>query len=101
MDAVRSAKEDREWEREMETSSPLKSGQIRITMNMKGGVPVAFSTEGAGIQPKSSPARDKKQETPPSKPLKLIPITDIPSIATKTVNAEDIYKVREQGLLGE
>jgi hypothetical protein len=86
-EAVLSAKEDREWEQEMD-SCFLKSGEIRITMNMRGGVPVGYSTQGAGIKSKGT-----REEEAKKKPAKLKASTDIPAIATKTVKAEDVYKV--------
>lgn len=88
-DAIRSAKEDREWEKDIDSCS-LKSGEIRITMNMKGGVPVGYSAKGAGIQSKESKDLQEKKK----KSVKLTPTTDIPAIATKTARAEDVYKVR-------
>ena len=74
-------------------SSSLKSGEIRITMNMKGGIPVGYSTKGAGISPPRQDASHEKDRNT-RKPTKLTPSTDIPAIATKTAKAEDIYKVR-------
>jgi hypothetical protein len=51
-DAIRSAKEDHEWEREMDDSTVLRSGQIRITMDNKRG---CLYTQGAGINKREVP----------------------------------------------
>ena len=91
-DAVRSAKDDGEWEREMDSCS-LRSGEIRIVMNMEKGIPMGFATQGAGIQPLSKEGEKKKQET--AKP-KVTAYEDIPAIATKTVKAQDIYQAAPQ-----
>ena len=96
-DAIASAKEDQEWEKEMAGSSALKSGEIRITK--KKGMPL--STQGAGIQPtsskdSSSAATEEKEEEEALKPkekVKPIKREAVPAIATKTVKAEDVYKV--------
>lgn len=100
-DALRSAKEDNEWEREMDGSA-LKSGEIRITMNSDG-----FNARGAGISMMSSSEGTNQNGTceessPPSTPAKkrtpIKPISKaaIPAIATKTVKAEDVVKAADQ-----
>jgi hypothetical protein len=97
-DAMSSAKEDREWEQEMDSCS-FKSGEIRITMNMRGGIPIGYSAKGAGIQPKVSKApkeENEKIQEKKKKPAKVTAVSDIPAIATKNVKAEDVYKVRSQ-----
>ena len=101
-EAIQSAKEDRDWE-EMDSCS-LKSGEIRIKMTMKGGVPVSYSAQGAGIQPKTKPAAstEKKDETEKTAKksetttTKVTPVKDIPAIASKTVKASDVYKAAAQ-----
>lgn len=82
-DAIRSVKEDGEWEREMDNFS-LRSGEIRITPKLSKGVPIGFDTEGAGIQP-STPKKKKES------PVVVTAYTAVPAIATKTVKAQDVY----------
>lgn len=84
-DARRSAKEDGEWEREMENFS-LRSGEIRITSKLKKGILVGLETRGAGMQPKAEKAK-KTQVTPYS---------EHPTISTKSVTAQDIYSAVPQ-----
>jgi hypothetical protein len=84
-DARRSAKEDGEWEREMENFS-LRSGEIRITSKLKKGILVGLETRGAGIHSMAQKAK-KTQVTPYS---------EHPTISTKTVTAKDIYSAVPQ-----
>ena len=87
--ALRSAKEDHEWEREMDDNS-LKSGEIRITMNSDG-----FQTRGAGISQVraiSPPTTPVKKRTP----VKPISKAAIPAIASKTVKALDVVNAASQ-----
>jgi hypothetical protein len=81
-DAIRSTREDGEWEKEMDNFS-LRSGEIRITPKLSKGIPIGFDTQGAGIQPKTKKAA-------------VTPYNRIPGIATKTVNAHDIYLATPQ-----
>lgn len=83
---MRSARDDGEWEREMDNAgSSLKSGEIRITMNQPAkGAPVRIQARGAGI-PKKSNGRPK-----------ATPIDAVPAIATKTVKAQDVYQAGAQ-----
>ena len=95
--ALRSAKEDNEWEREMDDNS-LKSGEIRITMNSEGfrargaGIPVSPSTNAASDETSSPPATPPKKRTP----VKPISKAAIPAIASKTVKAKDVVNAAEQ-----
>jgi hypothetical protein len=112
-DAIRSAKEDGEWEREMDHFS-LRSGEIRITPKMSKGIPIGFDTKGAGIQPAAqSPTKQVKQTLAnaltsvvphhkqqqedeskrhhKSQPPKVTSYKAVPAIASKTVQAHDIY----------
>jgi hypothetical protein len=84
-DARRSAKEDGEWEREMENFS-LRSGEIRITSKVKKGILVGLETRGAGIH---SPTQKPKK-------TQVTPYAEHPSISTKTVTAQDIYSAVPQ-----
>lgn len=98
-EAIRSAKDDGEWEREMDHFS-LRSGEIRITPKLNKGIPVGFDTKGAGIQPgavvgrklqatevSSSESKSSKSYKPPT-PTSY---KAVPAIATKTVQAQDVY----------
>lgn len=77
-DAVRSARDDYEWEKDLEGE---KTGEIRITPRLKQGVPVGFDTAGAGIRP------NKKA---------VVATSDIPSIATKSVKPQDLVAAASQ-----
>ena len=65
---------------------PLRAGEIRITPKLNKGIPIGFSTIGAGIQPKTSD-KPKSDVTPPN---------PLPAISTKTVNAQDMYAAVHQ-----
>ena len=83
-DAIRSAREDGEWEREMDNFS-LRSGEIRITPKMSKGIPIGFDTHGAGIQP-ATPKKAKSDQK-----AQVTSYKSVPAIATKTVKAQDVY----------
>lgn len=83
-DAVRSARDDVEWEQDMDGCNSWRSGEIRITPHLHNGVPCGFATVGAGLP------QARKQEA------KVTPVQDIPSIATKTVRAQDVYLAAPQ-----
>lgn len=82
-DALQSAKEDQEWEAEVEC--PLKAGQICFTRDRGGR---CWNTHGAGIRSTLS-----NDETDIATAVKPISKSDIPAIATKTMKAEDAYRV--------
>jgi hypothetical protein len=104
-DAIKSAREDGEWERDMNV---LKSGEIRITLE-RG---VAPKWQGAGIQPKKTTPppvlstvqsgeeetnKDEADETAlPCKKKQPLPKKHVPAIATKTVKAQDVYQAVPQ-----
>jgi hypothetical protein len=95
-DAVRSAREDNEWEHDID-SNLLKAGEIRFTMNKMGLVHAA----GAGIQPtvggkKNQRAEVDEEKTPVVEKPKIIAYEGIPAIASKTVKAQDVYKAAQQ-----
>lgn len=85
-DALQSAKDDREWEKA--ELDGLKAGEIRIRIK-HGKVPIGFF-KGAGIQQK-----EMKEETNPNR-KDVMPTTNVPAIATKSVNPKDIYKASPQ-----
>lgn len=91
--ALRSAKEDNEWEKEMDDNS-LKSGEIRIKVNSEG----FFKARGAGIAPATKDEASAPPTTPPKKrtPVKPISKAAIPAIASKTVKAEDVLNAAAQ-----
>ena len=83
-DAVESAKEDHEWESEMDDTGVLRSGQIRIT-SQQG----CLFTQGAGIKSSEGVNDDKKKK-------KTATPTSSSRIATKTVQLEDVYRASTQ-----
>mmetsp|Transcript_27015 Transcript_27015/g.41505 ORF Transcript_27015/g.41505 Transcript_27015/m.41505 type:complete len:423 (+) Transcript_27015:175-1443(+) len=104
-DAMASAREDREWEKE-ECVDDFKGGQIGVKLNFTGGKPF-FKLRGIGrgvsktkqilLPPatKSEGISESSGESPTkqikSKP-KVVIHSKLPSIATKSVYAEDLYK---------
>ena len=84
-DAVRSAKDDGEWERDGaldESCSSLRSGEIRITVEKSDNGGARLQAHGAGFQ-------KKKAEKPKVTSMDA-------TIATKTVKAQDVYEAGEQ-----
>jgi hypothetical protein len=94
-DAVRSAREDNEWEQDIDANE-LKSGEIRFTMNKMGlhAAGAGIRKHGSGVEPEGTKAKDEKT-TVVEKP-KVIAYEGIPAIATKTVKAQDVYKAAQQ-----
>ena len=91
-DAIRSAREDNEWEREMDESS-FKSGEIRITMDATKGL----QARGAGIVlGKAKETEPLAVDTPKKTLVKPIPKDAIPAIASKTVKAKDVVEAAPQ-----
>jgi hypothetical protein len=103
-DALQSAKEDREWETE-EVIDDFKGGQIGVKLNFSGGKPF-LKLRGIGrgsIKKKDvTPAPNKPEESkvplesttkPKKTKQKAVIHSKLPSIATKSVYAEDLYKV--------
>lgn len=89
-EALQSAKEDREWEKEEGTEDGLKSGQIGININFNGGK-TFLNLKGIGRSPKKS---DKAQESIPSKAKqKVVVHSHPPAIETKSVLAQDLFNV--------
>lgn len=94
-DAVRSARDDREWDKEID-ANVLKSGQIRLTLSKESG----FRAQGAGIPRYKQASIPEECEEPIAveKPtvVKPLPRSAIPAIATKTIKAEDMYNAAPQ-----
>lgn len=98
-DAIESAREDNEWEQDIDTNE-LKAGEIRFTMNKMG-----LHAAGAGILSTVSQDEDDDEQAERrkanesakknEKPI-IIAYTGIPAIATKTVKAQDVYKAAPQ-----
>lgn len=111
-DAVQSAKEDSEWEHDIDDG--LQAGQqIRITMKNKGLFPCTL----LGIQPgwcsrsssksgkntndnnskicKVNDHPEEEEEERKPKPAK-VKVHNLPAIATKTVQPQDLYRAAPQ-----
>jgi hypothetical protein len=86
-DAVRSAREDNEWEQDIDANE-LKSGEIRFTMNKMG-----LHAAGAGIR--KNVVSNNVEPKDEKKPV-IIAYEGIPAIATKTVKAQDVYMAAQQ-----
>ena len=83
-DAIKSAKEDGDWETNVEATG--ESGLIHITVKLRDGVPIDLQTTGAGLQqpPKTTTA---------STIIKPVTYDSLPAIATKNVRPQDVYNV--------
>jgi hypothetical protein len=101
-DALKSAKEDREWESGDDVDyggdqiKSLKSGQICIKVGFNGKIPT-FNLTGTGhssssklLMKKSKKGSDDKRESFTTKE-KVVVHSRPPAIATKSVLAEDLY----------
>ena len=101
-EALQSAKEDREWEKEEAQNDELKSGQIGVSIRYKGGKPLV-DLKGIGKSNKDTLPK-VSNETPmndhiPEKTItkqKVIVYSAPPAIATKSVRAEDLFNVSTQ-----
>ncbi|GKY91247.1 hypothetical protein MPSEU_000098000 [Mayamaea pseudoterrestris] len=98
-DASQSAREDCEWEKDLDTNS-LKAGEIRITSS-KG----YLNAKGAGIRngPIFVPEDDVPDDLESHKVAlpQITPPDSIPAIASKTTKAHDIYLAQQgQGEFG-
>ena len=101
-DALQSAKEDREWEKEDADTDDLKAGQIGVKIDFKGGRTL-LNLKGIGRSPrrktdqKAEEAKEAKEAEPSEKTKsksKVVVHAAPPAIATKSVLAEDLYRVR-------
>lgn len=109
-DALKSLKEDREWQKEEASDDQLKAGQIGIKIDFKGGRPnLWLKGVGNGFKKKSpkkkevpteSKVNEQEQEPEPEleeKPSpakqKVVVHSKPPAIATKSVLPEDLYHV--------
>jgi hypothetical protein len=86
-DAIKSAKDDREWEKEIDHQSSHKSGEIRIAVNMREGVPVGFATKGAGIVP--TQPKETAQKEPAATTTRNIQ-------TTPNMNVQDVFEAMSQ-----
>jgi hypothetical protein len=97
-EAIRSAKEDNEWEREMDSNS-LKSGEIRITVDKDGlkakGAGIVFSPR-KGTTGSQEESQGKAESAKKKTHVKPISKAAIPSIASKTVKSEDVVNAASQ-----
>ena len=93
-DALRSVREDREWEKEEIVDDSLKSGQIGIRVNFNGGK-ASLNMKGAGQSPDRSASEKQKQK----QKQKVVVHAKLPAIATKSVFAEDLYKVSNRKIM--
>lgn len=85
-EAMRSMKEDREWQKEDCNEDDLKAGQIGIRINFKGGRP-KLRLKGAGQSPNREEGKLKQKQ-------KVVVHSKPPAIATKSVLPEDLWNVR-------
>lgn len=99
-DAIHSAWEDGEWQKEDVKTSNKCGGDIRIMVNLKNGVPIGFRAQGAGDtvpygkfdSRNSSPVDSDRIESVASG-VDMTIYEDIPTSVSKNVSAQDVYKV--------
>jgi hypothetical protein len=100
-DALQSAKEDREWEKEESHGQELKAGQIGVRINFSGGKPL-MNLKGIGKSTKEAlrkqikkVSRDDGSESSNStgSTSKVKIYSAPPAIASKSVLAEDLFNV--------
>lgn len=96
-DATQSAREDFEWEKDLDTGA-IRAGEIRFTSNNG-----CLNAQGAGIRNQSVIVPDDDEDSDANiNPFP--PITskeEIPAIASKTAKARDIYNAQQgQGEFG-
>lgn len=100
-EALQSAKEDREWEKEESQGNELKAGQIGVQVHFIGGKPM-MNLKGIGKSTKkvfqqqikkvsrdSGSEKPKKAESTPKVKIYSVP----PPIASKSVSVEDLFNV--------
>lgn len=100
-DACQSAREDNDWETDLKKQGKLRSGEIRVMMNVQqhpDGPFISFQAQGAGYSP------SKKKQNPQIKPVsyetgnaKAVKIEDIHSAAPQ----HNSYGVEMQALTGK
>ena len=106
-DALQSAKEDREWEKEESHEEGLKAGQIGVRINFSGGKPlmnlkgIGKSTKEALRKQMKKVSRDDGSESPKSNGSnsKVKIYSAPPAIASKSVLAEDLFNVSSSQVL--
>lgn len=98
-EALQSAKEDREWEKEEEVQGEeLKSGQIGVRINFQGGKPL-LNLKGIGQTTKNAITKlkgdvsEEEKSTSSEKKTQVIVYSTPPAIATKSVLAQDLFNV--------
>lgn len=84
-EAIRSMKEDSEWQKDDADDDDLKAGQIGININFKGGRPM-LRLKGAGQSSNRQGAKTKQNQ-------KVVVHSKLPAIATKSVLPEDLCNV--------
>jgi len=103
-DALQSAKEDREWEKEESCGEELKSGQIGVNIKFKGGKPL-LNLKGIGKSTKEAIAKkiknskgdsgsevgDLSASGSSSESSKVKIHRTPPAIESKSVRAEDLF----------
>lgn len=100
-DALQSAKEDREWEKEESQGEELKSGQIGVRINFAGGKPL-LNLKGIGKSTKEAIKKQIKKVSSDDSSAgsgscdsasKVKIYATPPAIASKSVSAQDLMNV--------
>lgn len=97
-DAIISAREDYEWEEQVDDELKRAGGDIRITVNLKEGVPVGFRAQGAGdtaVYGKMDEAAERKKIESITCGVDMTIYEGVPANATKNVSPQDLYMVRQ------
>jgi hypothetical protein len=92
-DAIQSAREDNEWEKEL-PNGELRAGQIRVMMNVQShpetGHLLNFSAQGAGYNNYKHKQQQEEEKTNEITTLKPV---DPNSVNAKSLKPEDIHSV--------
>ena len=92
-DAIRSAREDNEWEKEL-PNEKLRAGEIRVMMNVQShpetGHLLNFSAQGAGYASRISEEDGEECKTNEITSLKPV---DPNMVNAKSVKVEDVHAV--------
>ena len=87
-DAIQSAREDNEWDKEIKQGQ-LQPGEIRVMMNVQphpeAGHMLNFSAQGAGYARTRDEEEEKTEAHAPMKPV------DPKSVSAKAVKVEDLH----------
>jgi len=94
-DAIQSAWEDHEWQKEdVKQSSQKHGGDIHIKVNIKNGVPIGFCAQGAGDTVPYGKFDPNDKLASVASGVDMTIYEGVPTSVSKNVSPKDVYKVR-------